>query len=71
MNHILYDLLDRGVIVHIDDILIYAKNQEEHDSLVGEVLRRLAENDLVISPEKCIWSQEEVEFLGILSCPEE
>jgi hypothetical protein len=55
MNHILEDLLDKGVIVYIDDILIYAKNEEIHDELVKEVLERLAKNDLVISLEKCVW----------------
>jgi hypothetical protein len=69
INHILHDLLDRGVVVYINDILIYAKNQDEQDSLVEEVLRRPAENNLVISPDKCIWSQEEVEFLGYIITP--
>jgi hypothetical protein len=56
MNHILKDLLDKGVFVYIDDILIYAKNTEQHDKLVEEVLERLGKNDLVISPEKCVWA---------------
>ena len=38
MNHILSDLLDAGVIAYMDDILIYAKTEEEHDDLVEEVL---------------------------------
>jgi hypothetical protein len=54
MNHILKDLLNKAVVVYIDDILIYAKNTEQYDKLVEEVLVRLAKNDLVISPEKCI-----------------
>jgi hypothetical protein len=49
MNHILKDLLDNGVIVYIDDILIYAKNEEIHDELVKEMLERLGKNDLIIS----------------------
>jgi hypothetical protein len=68
MNYILQDLLDRGVVVYIDNILIYANDQEEYVSLV-EVLRRVAENDLVISPEKCVSNQEEVEFLGYIIMP--
>jgi hypothetical protein len=65
MNYILKDLLDQGVVVYIDDILIYAE-KEEHDRLVNEVLKRLAENELVISPEKYIWSSIRVEFLGYI-----
>jgi hypothetical protein len=70
MNHILKDLLDKGVVVYIDDILIYAKNTEQHDKLVEEVLERLAKNDLVISPEKCVWAEKEVEFLGYIITPD-
>ena len=31
INHILHDLLDNGVLVYINDILIYAETIEEHD----------------------------------------
>jgi len=64
MNHILSDLLDAGVIAYMDDILIYAKTEEEHDDLVEEVLRRLQKNRLAVSPEKCVWKTQVVEFLG-------
>jgi hypothetical protein len=45
MNHILKDLLNEGIIVYIDDVLIYAKMEEKYDLLVKEVLKRLAKND--------------------------
>jgi len=64
MNHVLSDLLDVGVLVYIDDILVYAKTEKEHDQLVKEVLGRLQENGLAVSPEKCVWKAQEVEFLG-------
>jgi hypothetical protein len=70
MNHILNDRLDKGVIVYIDDILIYAKNEEIHDELVKEVVERLAKNDLVISSEKCVWGEKEVEFLVYILTPQ-
>jgi len=64
MNHVLSDILDVGVLAYMDDILVYAKTEEEHDRLVREVLERLQHNGLAISPEKCVWKAEEVEFLG-------
>jgi hypothetical protein len=64
MNHILKDLLGVGVVLYIDDILIYTTMEEIHNLLVKEVLKTLAENELVISPEKCILSSEGPQFLG-------
>jgi hypothetical protein len=49
MNHILNELLDEGIVVYIDDILIYSQKKEKHDLLVKEVLKRLADNNLGIS----------------------
>jgi hypothetical protein len=37
---------------------------------VKEVLERLAKNDLVISPEKCVWGEKEVEFLRYILTPQ-
>jgi hypothetical protein len=48
MNHIFQDLLDLGLIVYLDNILIYAETEEEHDCIVREVLKRLTENGLPI-----------------------
>jgi len=66
MNHVLSDILDVGVLAYMDDILIYAKTEEEHDKLVKEVLTRLQRNGLAVAPEKCVWKTEEVEFLGYI-----
>jgi len=66
MNHIFSDMLDVGVLAYMDDILIYADTEERHDNTVREVLRRLQENGLAVSPEKCIWKTQEVEFLGYI-----
>jgi len=63
MNHVFSDLLDVGVLAYMDDILVYAKTEKEHDCLVKEVLERLPTNGLAVSPEKCVWKTQEVEFL--------
>jgi len=66
MNHVLSDILDVGVLAYMDDILVYGKTEEKHDRLVKEVLGRLQENGLAVSPEKCVWKVQEVEFLGYI-----
>jgi len=44
MNHIFRDMIDLGLLAYIDDLLIYAKTEEEYDTIVKEVLQRLQEN---------------------------
>ena len=46
MQRVLRDKLYRGVMVFVDDILIYSKTAEEHAELVEWVLRRLVEGGL-------------------------
>jgi len=46
--------------------LVAIDTEEGHDELVGEVLKRLEENDLFVKPEKCKWKVREVEFLGVV-----
>ena len=64
MNSIFGDLIDRGILVYIDDILIYASSREEHDKLLIEVFKRLEDNRLLVKMEKCEFLQNKVTFLG-------
>ena len=54
--------------MYIDDLMIFTKsdNQEEHNKIVLEVLRRLEANDLFVKPEKCHFRVKEVDFLGMI-----
>jgi len=54
INEILWDLINTGKVASfIDDIIIGTEGEERHEELVEEIVRRLAENDLYIKPEKC------------------
>jgi hypothetical protein len=64
MNRIFADVLDRGVLAYIDDVLIYAETQAEHDRLLELVLSRLEANSLAVNRAKCVFSVSSVEFLG-------
>ncbi|CAM6088155.1 unnamed protein product [Calypogeia fissa] len=64
MNTIFHDLLDQGVIVFIDDILVYSKMLDEHEQLLKEVFRRLRKAHLYAKPSKCEFAMEEIQFLG-------
>jgi len=66
MNPMFSDMLDVRVLAYMDDILVYADTEERHDNMVKEVLRRLQDNSLTISPEKCVWRVQKVEFLGYI-----
>ena len=54
MNKLLRDLINMGkVVMFIDDIIIGTEEEEVHDELVAEVIKRLKENNLYVKPEKC------------------
>ena len=63
INNTLRHLLDKGVIVYLDDILIYSETMEEHERLIKEVLQALSDNDLYVELEKSEFHKKEVEFL--------
>ncbi|WVZ75931.1 hypothetical protein U9M48_023947 [Paspalum notatum var. saurae] len=56
--------LDKFVVVFIDDILVYSKNEEEHEEHLWTVLTRLREHKLYAKFSKCAFWLKEVGFLG-------
>ena len=72
MNKILQDLINTGKVASfIDDVIIGTEREEEHDELVEEVVRRLAENNLYVKLEKYKWKIKKVGFLGVVIGSEE
>ena len=53
-----------GVVCMVDDILVFAKTQEEHDRCLRAVLDRIKEAGLTLNKDKCVFNQRSVKFLG-------
>src|SRR4051812_16607795 len=59
MNSIFMDYLDKFVVVYLDDILIYSKNEEEHAEHLRLVLMELREHRMYAKFSKCeFWLPE-------------
>ena len=48
----------------IDDILIYGRNQEEHDKRLSDMLNKLQQAGVTLNKEKCKFSTSCIQFLG-------
>jgi hypothetical protein len=64
MNKVFMEFLDKFVVVFIDDILVFSKNEEEHDEHLRLVLQKLREHTLYAKRSKCEFWLKEVSFLG-------
>ena len=64
MNSVFMPELDKFVVVFIDDILVYSKNEEEHADHLHVVLQRLRDHQLYAKFSKCEFWLESVKFLG-------
>lgn len=53
-----------GVIIYLDDIVVYGRSKEEHDRRLSAVLQRLAEYEVLLNKKKCVFDVESLEFLG-------
>ncbi|KAH0655152.1 hypothetical protein KY285_030034 [Solanum tuberosum] len=63
MNRVFKQYLDLFVIVFIDDILIYSRNEEEHASHLRVVLQTLKDRQLFAKFNKCEFWLQSVAFL--------
>jgi hypothetical protein len=64
MNSVFMPELDKFVVVFIDDILVYSKNEDEHTEHLHTVLQRLCDHRLYAELSKCDFWLREINFLG-------
>ncbi|CAF2747692.1 unnamed protein product [Rotaria sp. Silwood2] len=64
MNSIFHQYIDEFVILYLDDILIYSKNEQEHLNHIRLVLQLLRANQLYANRDKCEFGSDQIHFLG-------
>nr|GFC57317.1 putative reverse transcriptase domain-containing protein [Tanacetum cinerariifolium] len=64
MNRVCKPYLDKFVIVFIDDILIYSKDEKEHEEHLKAILKLLKKEELYAKFSKCEFWIPKVQFLG-------
>ena len=64
MNRVFRPYLDQFVVVFIDDILVYSRDEQEHEQYLKIVLQTLREKKLHDKLSKCDFWLKEVSFLG-------
>jgi hypothetical protein len=64
INKVFMEYLDKFIVVFIDDILVYSRNEEEHEGHLCLVLQKLQDHKLYAKLSKCEFWLEQVAFLG-------
>ena len=64
MESVLQPILGVFAMVYIDDVIVYSKTIEQHATHLEEVFRLLERAGLKIKRSKCLFAQEQVNYLG-------
>ena len=70
INNLFVDMLDKGVIMFLDDMLIYSTIVDEHFELLEKVFACLHKYEFYCKLKKCSFLQQITTFLGFDIMPE-
>ena len=68
------EMVEGWLTVYMDDMAIHTgrrpeeteeEHRQRHQKLVKRVLTKLQQHNLFLKPEKCVFEQPHIEFLGI------
>ncbi|GBG58874.1 hypothetical protein CBR_g273 [Chara braunii] len=63
-------MLDRFVLIYLDDILVYSRSLDEHVEHLRTVLERLRQAKYKANRDKCEFARQELEYLGHYVTPQ-
>ncbi|GBG92098.1 hypothetical protein CBR_g54353 [Chara braunii] len=63
-------MLDRFVLIYLDDILVYSRSLDEHVEHLRTVLERLRQAKYKANRDKCEFVRQELEYLGHYVTPQ-
>jgi len=67
LNNLLRNMTEtRNIVAFINNVIVGTEIEKKHDDIVKKVIRRMAENDLFVKSEKCVWKIREVGFLEVV-----
>ena len=53
-----------GVLCHIDDVIIFGKDKQEHDNRLHAALRKIQAAGVTLNSDKCEFNRSQLLFLG-------
>ena len=72
MDHLLQPWVDKWILEgvqgswYMDNVLVASRDKIRHQQVTHELLDILEANDLFLKPEKCVWEQPSVDYLGLI-----
>ena len=67
MNDIFQEEIAEGwVVIYMDDILVFSKDEKQHQEQVKRILEKLRQHQLSLKAEKCYFDKKEIDFLGLI-----
>ena len=66
MTEVLRPFADKFVVVYFDDILVYSRSPDEHESHLQAVCTKLQEEKHVANVNKCAFLRSSITFLGFV-----
>ncbi|CAK44870.1 uncharacterized protein An05g02090 [Aspergillus niger] len=64
IENVLWEFLGNNVTIHLDDILVFSDNEQEHDRICQGIETRLRQNGLALKERKCQRKVREVVYCG-------